>query len=164
MKKFSFIGGSVLFALVVVFVFMACQKEQSTVATDTPSGSESAVIHGTSSNGPFDGSINGTYADALAKNFAKKYDDDDQTLQIAFSAKDLSAFIASLQTKYKSDIIYVNFGLYGKNAAAPNNKDNGRMTVFFTGNHMPKSTGNTRGNGLAVSNTDAFLNHGQIFP
>jgi len=56
MKKFSFIGSSVLFALVVALLFWACQKEQqSTAPTDTPSGSEAAVIHGTSSNGPFVG-------------------------------------------------------------------------------------------------------------
>ena len=164
MKKFSLIGSSALFALVITFLFMACQKEQSQSTTDVPSGSESAVIHGGAVNGPFEGSINSSYAASLQQNFAKKYDDDDQTLRVAFSAKDLSAFIASLQKKYQSDIIYVNFGLYGKGAPAPDPKDNGRMTVFFTGNNMPTtSAGAPRGNGVDASSDD-YLNHGNIYP
>ena len=163
MKKFSFFGRPVLFTLVVALLFWACQKEQNTVATDTPAGSESAVIHGVSGKGPFEGSIDGSYAAALAKNFADQYKDANQTLQVAFSAKDLSAFIVSLQAKYKSDIIYVNFGLYGKGAPAPNDNDNGRMTVFFTGNNLPNSSSGIKSNGTDPSSDD-YLNHGQIFP
>jgi hypothetical protein len=81
----------------------------------------------------FAGSISTAYAAALQANFKDKYGDNNQTYQIAFSAKDLSAFISNLQAKYKSDIIYVNFGLYGKGAPAVNWKDNGRLTVFLQG-------------------------------
>jgi len=163
MKKFSLIGSSAFFALMIAFLFMACQKEQSSVATDTPLGSESAIINGVSGSGPFEGSINSSYAASLQQNFAKKYNDNNQTLRVAFSAKDLSAFIASLQKKYKSDIIYVNFGLYGIGATAPNPNDDGRMTVFFTGNNLPKSSGDVKVNGLDASSDD-YLNHGNIYP
>ena len=164
MKKFSFVGSSAFFVLVIAFLFMACQKEQSPVATDTPSGSESAIINGGGANGPFQGSISSSYAASLQKNFAEKYNDNNQTLRVAFSAKDLSAFIASLQKKYQSDIIYVNFGVYGIGATAPDPKDDGRMTVFFTGNNLPKSSAaDARGNGLNAS-TDDYLNHGNIYP
>ena len=164
MKKFSLVISPALLVLFIAFLFMACQKEQSPVATDTPSGSESAIINGGASNGPFEGSINSLYAASLQNNFAKKYDDDNQTLRVAFSAKDLLAFISSLQKKYQSDIIYVNFGVYGKGAIAPFPKDDGRMTVFFTGNNLPKSSVNApKGNGLDPS-TDDYLNHGNIYP
>ena len=158
MKKFSRLSSSLLLTAMVVFLFMACQKEQNTAATDNAAAAEANVLKGVS--GTFDGSIDAGYAAALAKNFAKKYDDADQTLQVAFPAKELSAFLASLQTNQKSTTIYVNFGVYGKGAQAPLDKDNGRMTVFFTGDKGGRASGSTRVNAA----DDAYLNHGEIFP
>jgi hypothetical protein len=164
MKKFSFISNAVLLGAVVTFLFLACQKEQNAVSDDQVTTSENVRSVGVTGGGSFAGSIDGSYAAALQNNFAKKYDEDNQTLKVAFSAKELLAFINSLQTKYNSDIIYVNFGVYGKGAFAPNPKDNGRLTVFFTGNNINNSSGNTRTTGMDASSSDQRLNHGEIFP
>jgi hypothetical protein len=163
MKKFSFHTTLLLVSMVVV-IFSSCQKEQAAV---TP---EAEVVEGrgvaAAGVGPYSGSINSNYAQSLAANYYKKYGSDDKSSQsVAFSAKDLIAFINSLKTKYKSDIIYVNFGVYGKGAAPVSAKDYGRLTVFFTGNNMPGSTaGGRRSDGAAddLNYTDQFLNHGGL--
>ena len=162
MKKFSFLSSALLLFGVVAFLFMACQKEQSPVLADD-SVSESNTITGVAGHGAFQGSIDGPYAAALQQNFSEKYDNNDQTLQVAFSAKDLTAFIASLQKKYKTDIIYVNFGVYGIGAPPMDRKDNGRMTVFFTGNNITNPSGNVKTNGMSASDDD-YLNHGGLVP
>lgn len=161
MKKFSFLSSVLLLIVVVTFLFAGCQKESAATDNGVSSTSESATVRGVAGSGPFAGSINGSYAAALQANFEKKYDDDRQSLRIAFSAKDLAAFIANLQAKNKSDIIYVNFGVYGKGAPAPNSKDNGRMTVFFTGNNTGRNSGNVQ---VDADGTEDMLNHGDIFP
>jgi hypothetical protein len=160
MKKFSIVTSALLLFAVIGLLFMACQKEQAAVTTDE-ANSENTNIKRTAGSGGFQGSIDGSYAASLARNFEKKYDEDNQVLRVAFSAKDLAAFIAGLQTKQSSDIIYVNFGVYGKGAPAPNPKNNGRMTVFFTGNNLQRSTGNQRTDGTT---SDESLNHGDLLP
>lgn len=162
MKKFEMMKRPLLIAAMVAFGFIGCQKEE-VVADATVTPNEATVINGTSTNGRFKGSIERSYADALAYNFAEKFDNNNQTLQVAFSEAELTAFIASLKTRFKSDIIYVNFGLYGKGAAPLDPKDNGRMTVFFTGNNMPKNGSKVKGFAIE-GDADEFLNHGQIFP
>ena len=168
MKKNS-LTGSLLLAIVITVLFTACQKEQSTTATETDAvaaGSEnSTIVRVAGTGGSYPGSINPTYAAALAANYSRKFgDDDDFTKYVAFSAKDLVAFINNLQTKYKSDIIYVNFGVYGRGAQAVNYRDNGRLTVFFTGNKIPAPASGRKSDGLLDDVLDEFLNHGQIFP
>ena len=158
MKKFSFISSAILLFAVVAFLFMACQKEQNDVVT-VSDDSESTTIK--SVTGKFGGSIDGSYAKALQRNFREEYDDENQTLVVAFSTKDLTAFLNAIKTK--SDIIYVNFGRYGKGALAPNPKDNDRMTVFFTGNDITRRSGNgpqTNGTGDDAE----YLNHGGLLP
>jgi len=123
---------------------------------------------GVSGSGAYAGSIKPSYASALAANYIKQYgSDDNQTQSVAFSAKDLIAFLNGLQTKYKSDIIYVNFGVYGKGALPVNSKDYGRLTVFFTGNKIPAPTSSLHNNGILDNLDDVldeFLNHGSMLP
>ncbi|HEY1018787.1 MAG TPA: hypothetical protein VGE25_07310, partial [Sediminibacterium sp.] len=78
-------------------------------------------------------------------------------------AKDLIAFINGLQAKYKSDVIYVNFGVYGRGALPVSSKDYGRLTVFFTGNKIPAPAITRRTDGIGDP-LDEFLNHGQLVP
>lgn len=167
MKKFSFLSAAVLLSSIVVVLLISCQKEQS-AASDEPqmSSTEETHIVALSGSGPYSGSIKPSYASSLAANYAKKYGSDEgQAQYVAFSAKDLVAFINGLQAKYKSDIIYVNFGVYGRGAFPVNSKDYGRLTVFFTGNKI-NGVNNRGTNGVAddVSANDEFLNHGQIYP
>ena len=163
MKKFSIHLNVILVALVVVFVFIACQKEQTAVTDETAIVTENNHIMGTSGFGSFEGSVSQTFADALAKNYSKEYDDKNQTQYVVFSAKDVDAFIKNHYANPQStDMLYVNFGVYGKGALATNAKDNGRLTVFFTAN-KPKTTGNNRRFGLDDP-FDEYLNHGGLVP
>lgn len=162
MKKFSFLTGLWGMAVLVSLAMVSCQKEQ-TVATDqaTPAAENTNIV-GVAGNDLFGGSIQPTYAAALAANYAKKYSDANQAQYVAFNAKDLIAFINNLQSKYKSDVIYVNFGVYGKDALPVSVKDYGRLTVFFTGNKIPAPSAGYQTNDAATS--DAYMNHGEIFP
>jgi hypothetical protein len=167
MKKFSFRSASSMI-IVAVALFLSCQKEQGSVAVDPVTGATSEqVTIGKDGSGPLAGAIQSSYAAALAENYQKRYGNDDkQSQSVAFSAKDLIKFINTLQTKYKSDIIYVNFGVYGKGAAPVNAKDYGRLTVFFTGNNMPGLSATVRRDGVGDPDTEGgqFLNHGGIAP
>lgn len=167
MKKFSFLSAAVLLSSIVVVLLISCQKEQSVTSNDPAmNATEETHTVALSGSGPYSGSIKPSYASSLAANYAKKYgSDEDQTQSVAFSAKDLVAFINGLQAKYKSDIIYVNFGVYGKGALPVKSKDYGRLTVFFTGNKI-NAVNDRRNNGIAddVSANDEFLNHGNLTP
>lgn len=158
MKKLVFLFGTIM---LVTVLFSSCQKEQAAATEDTAATSERVV--GVAGNGPYEGSINAGYAASLAANYAKKFGEDDQTLRVEFKAKDLIAFINSMQTKYKSDIVYVNFGVYGRGAQPLNPKDYGRLTVFFTGNKIPAPSSTRRNDGFGDP-MDEFLNHGGLVP
>ncbi len=161
MKKFSNIYSALLTAVIVMVVFAACQKEQSTVTQETAAvSSEQTQLIGVAGSGGE--GVTSSYAAALASNYYRKYDDDDQAQYVVFDAATLSKFIAKLQAK-GSTKIYVNFGVYGKNAPALNSKDNGRLTVFFTGDKIPAPSSRRGGDGIDES-TDEFLNHGSIYP
>ena len=162
MKNNSFIGSVLLLSVIVACLFLACQKEQNTVAPATDGGSgERTNIIGVAGNGTFQGSIDGSYAAALKANYVEKYPGEKQTLRVAFSVKDLAAFISLLQKKNNSDIIYVNFGVYGDGAHALHSSDDGRMTVFFTGNNISKPSGAIKTDG---SDGAEYLNHGGLVP
>ncbi len=163
MKKFSFLTVAALAALMLV----SCKKEQAAAdeTATASSGSDNVTISGVAGSGPYAGSINASYAASLAANYAKKYDDSNQPQYVEFDAKDLVEFINNLRAKYKSDKIYVNFGVYGKGALPVNSKDYGRLTVFFTGNKIPAPyTNGKKTDGLLDSTLDEFLNHGDLIP
>ncbi len=162
MKKFSNIIGTALTAVIVMVVFAACQKDQTTVTQETAavSSEQTQLIGVTGSGGEV---VSGSYAAALQSNYYRKYNDDDNKPQyVAFDAATLSAFIAKLQSS-GSTKIYVNFGVYGKGSPAPNDKDNGKLTVFFTGSKVPTPSSRYRGDGSSLDGED-FLNHGEMFP
>jgi hypothetical protein len=165
MKKYSLFSRALTLVVLATVVLMSCKKEQSEVA-DTivpPATDNSGLIVSGSGNGPYSGSIDQSYAAALAGNYAKKYDDDDQVQYVSFKADELISFLQNLKAKYKSDYIYVNFGVYGKGAKPVSSKDWGRLTVFFTGNKIP-ATIKRRTEGVMDLSDDEFLNHGQIYP
>ena len=157
MKKNLSIGSILLSAVMMVIVLSACQKEQSTVTPETAAiPSEQVNIVGVK----LDGTVTASYASALAANYAKVYHENNQSQYIVFKANDLIAFINGLKAKGATEV-YVNFGVYGNGAAAVNAKDNGRLTVFFTGNKIPAPRGGPRTN---AAGDEEFLNHGQLVP
>ena len=158
MKKNLSIGSILLSAVMMMVVLSACQKEQLTVTQETTAvSSEQTKIVGTNL---LSGQVTTAYAAALAANYAKVYHEGNQTQYVVFKADDLIAFINSLKTKGATDI-YVNFGVYGKGAAAVDPKDNGRLTVFFTGNKIPAPRSGPRND---ASGDEESLNHGQLVP
>lgn len=154
-----------IMAAIISVAMVSCQKEQAT-ATDQEANTstESSRVVGVAGAGPYAGSIDISYAAALAANYTAKYDDNTQPQYVVFDAKDLVAFINNLQSKYKSDKIYVNFGVYGKGALPVNSKDYGRLTVFFTGNRIPAPSSSNQNTNGADEPSDAFLNHGGLVP
>jgi hypothetical protein len=159
MKKFSFLSSVFLLVMVIAFLFIGCQKE-SAVSEEEPkvTSSENVTINNNVA-GSLPGSIDRNYADALQNNFKERYSGKNQTLKVSFSAKDLISFITNLQKSNNTDVIYVNFGVYGKGAPAPDWKNNGRMTVFFSGNSN-KNSGAIKTNDIDDGPKDAYLNHG----
>ncbi|MES2005109.1 MAG: hypothetical protein V4450_11340 [Bacteroidota bacterium] len=165
MKKFYSFSSTLLLSAVVSVLLLSCQKEQAAATDDTATPALENRVVGVQGGGPYSGSINPSYAASLGANYAKKYGSgDDQTQLVAFSAKDLVSFINGLKAKYKSDTIYVNFGIYGKGALPANSKDYGRLTVFFTGNRIPAPSTRVGNNGLLDDVLDEFLNHGGLVP
>ena len=167
MKKYLLFSKALTLVVFSTVLLMSCKKEQSNVADTVipPASDNGAMIVSGGSTGPYEGSIDQTYAPALATNYAKKYDEDNQVQYVAFKADELISFLQNLKTKYQSDYIYVNFGVYGKGAPALNSKDNGRLTVFFTGNKIPVTIKRrTEGIGALSLSDDEFLNHGEIYP
>lgn len=168
MKKFTLFLNTLILPVLACMLFASCQKEQNTLSSETNAGTDNEKVVGVAGGGKYAGSITGSYASALAANYLKMYGSDrGHTNYVAFSAKDLKQFITDLQTKYKSDTIYVNFGVYGRGAAPVNSKDYGRLTVFFTGNNISLgTTGGRRNDGFTASDPsqDEFLNHGDLTP
>lgn len=168
MKKFTSFLNALTLLVFACILFAACQKEQNTTSTETNAVSaDNEKVVGVAGGGKYAGSISNSYAASLAANYLSKYGDDkNHTNYVVFSAKDLKQFITDLQAKYKSDSIYVNFGVYGRGAAPVNSKDYGRLTVFFTGNNISFSTGSRRNDGFTADNgsQDEFLNHGSMLP
>ena len=164
MKKFSTIRCAFLVGVSII-VFAACQKEQSTTPVSQETASvptdETRIVGVAGSAGQ---GVSPTYAGALAYNYSRKYDDENQAQYVVFDAATLSKFIANLQSKYGSTKIYVNFGVYGKGAPALNKKDDGRLTVFFTGDKIPAPSAHRKTDGLLDVLEDEFLNHGNIYP
>ena len=168
MKKNSIFSSTLLLVTVFAVIFTSCKKEQSAATGDTNATASAENNHmvAVSGSGSYAGSIKASYASALAANYAKQYgSDNNQTQSVAFSATDLIAFLNGLKNKYKSDIIYVNFGVYGKGALPLNSKDYGRLTVFFTGNKIPAPSASRRNDDIGDDGSmDDYLNHGSMLP
>ena len=162
MKKIFSTSSIILSAIMAMVFLAACQKDQDAVSTETAAASsENTVVGVAGSEGQ---GVTSSYAGALAYNYTKKYNEDNQSQYVVFDAATLSKFIANLQTKYGSKKVYINFGVYGKGAPAQNSKDNGRLTVFLTGDKIPAPTSGRRNDGIVSDLTDEFLNHGGLLP
>jgi hypothetical protein len=166
MKKFSFLPGTLILSMALFMLLAGCAKEQ-TATTEDPAATSSDAnnIAGVSGfNTPLPGSVDPAYAAALAANY--KAANLNTSLKVAFSTKDLIEFLKVQQGKYKSSIIYVNFGVYGQGAHSPKgNRYDGRLTVFFTGNGLPSREGSSNRDGLTLGDPiDEFLNHGDLLP
>ena len=146
---------------VVATLFVACQKEQNGTSTQNGTtaskANESAI--GVAVNGSdVVGFISGDAAKQMHDAYVQAYPN--STQYVVFKIKDLQGFLQVLKSKYQSDNVYVNFGVYNaQTATSPSNV--GKTTVYFSGDDNRASNGNVQSNATAP---DAFLNHGSIWP
>ncbi len=157
MKKLSLIG-KVAVTMSLVVCLMACQKQQEATVEAT----DENIIQNAAGTGKPSGEINRDDAAELSETFKKT--GCGGTEYVAFKIKDLQIYLNNLQAKYKSDVVYVNFGVYTKKTA-PTKDLVGRTTIFFSGNNKKKSLGGiVKTNDLAELDFSDYLNHGQVYP
>ena len=157
MKKLSLIGKAAV-TMSLVVCLMACQKQQDATVQAT----DENIIQNAAGTGTPSGNIDRDDAEDLAETFKKS--GSGSTEYVAFKIKDLQLFLNNIQAKYKSDVVYVNLGVYTEKTA-PSKNLVGRTTVFFSGNNKKKSLGGiVKTNDLAELDFSDYLNHGQIYP
>jgi hypothetical protein len=147
MKKFQILG-TVLLLSVVTTLLVACQKEQDGVTNEVSKSTDESItaIQVDASNIP--GIIQQNEASALASRYAAARVN--KSTAVAFSVKDIQNYL-NLLKRDRSEKIYVNFGMY----------ENGRLTVFFSGDKK-KSSGSIRNSDFDKESD--FLNHGGLLP
>lgn len=163
MKRLSFMSKMAM-VLGLAMVMVSCQKQQDAVTTDT-AATDAAVIKNVAGEG-YSGKISRADAEEMYGAYKSKAEKG-ATEYVAFSIKDLQAYLATIQAKYKSDVVYVNLAVYD-DKTAPDPSLAGRTTIFFSGNNKAKArtrTGGVTGFGfLTFDDTADFMNHGQIYP
>lgn len=160
MKKIHLLSGFLMLAVVTTLV--ACQKEQNGVSPQkersSVSGSETA-ISGVAVNGV---DVSGLISSSTAQEMHDVYvaANPNGTQYVEFQIKDLEGFLQILKSKYKSDVVRVNFGIYDSNTA--NDPANvGKTTVYFSGLDKRSNDGAIKTN---ATGDDSSLNHGSIWP
>lgn len=170
MKKLSFIGSVLLFAMVVTFLSIGCQKE-SAVNEETATGlnsSDGETIKATEAgSNSVIGLISKDHADKMAAAFSKKHPTV-VTASVGYSTKNLIAYLTNMLVKQKADSVFVSFGLYDRNTA-PKSSYIGRSTMFFVGKTKSSTkAGNIRNAGPSDDGDDdeggTYLNGGQLIP
>ncbi|BFG71384.1 hypothetical protein KACHI17_22650 [Sediminibacterium sp. KACHI17] len=148
MKKFQILG-TVLLLSVVTILLVACQKEQDGVTNEVNNRNTSETITAIEVNASdIPGIIDRDEAAKMAARYANS--GVNKSLAVSFDIKDIQNYLSVLRRSGSSKI-YVNFGMY----------ENGRMTVFFSGDKKTNN-GNVRGNFDDAA--ERFLNHGGLVP
>jgi thioredoxin reductase len=167
MKKYftiKFLG-----VLLIAAAVSSCQKDQGdTTLMQTSGTQEEGRVSGqaiTANN------ISGLISEESGENLRENYHNKNarsgnETEYVAFSVKDLSNYLALIRSKYKSDSVYVSFGVYDEKTAV-NKKNIGRTTIFFMGKNNVSKAGRIRSqDDTGEDNGDGsnYLNHGNIYP
>ena len=167
MKKLSLLSN---LAIILGFatLILSCQKQQDAVKTTTTTTStDAAVIRNVSGDGSplYHGQITLSDASELVNTYKKSNTGNGPTTEyVSFSIADLQAYLDAIKANYKSDIIYVNFGVYDQNTA-PDPSLIGRTTCFFSGNNNNTNTHHDNHVGFGISVTsNALMNHGNVYP
>ena len=165
MKKYFNIRLLTIYIGLASLTLVSCQKAQEE-ATDPKV--ENAVDEGNISAQAAGNTIRGLIskeaAEQMSKNFNETYKSANTSQYVAFSIKDLGNYLDQLKRSYKSDSVYVSFGVYDEKTAV-NKSDIGRVTVFFMGKNRNTKTGNI--NSQATDDLDDgsnYFNHGTIWP
>jgi hypothetical protein len=159
--NFKFVAASLIAA---AFTLSSCQKEQEPADESANSGRDESKISSQAVNGTnIRGLISKETAERMAETFNQAYKTKNGTEYVAFAVNDMSNYLLQLKEKYKSDSVYVSFGVYDAKTAV-NKADIGRITVFFMGKNNNKSTGNIRSQSTEDDGSSNYFNHGSIWP
>lgn len=167
MKKYftmKFLG-----VLLIAAAVSSCQKDQGENSlTQTSSAKEEGSVSGQAvAANNISGLISEASGEELRENYYNKKRSGNETEYVAFSVKDLSNYLALIRSKYKSDSVYVSFGVYDEKTAV-NKKDIGRTTIFFMGKNNVSKAGKIRSQDDVLDDGTGFgsnyLNHGNIYP
>lgn len=168
MKK-TLTNRGLLAVLFSILLITACTKDDNeTTKLQNESDDAEMNIQGNAADVSINGLISKDAADRMQSNFNAKYGVSNGTEYVAFSVKDMANYVQALKSKYKSDSVYVSFGVYDEKTAV-NKKDVGRITVFFFGknNNPKKGSGNVRSQEAEDDGTGTvsnYFNHGNIWP
>ena len=161
--KFQLITASFIVASILL---SSCQKDQD-VADEATSKSNTIDEMNISSQAVTGTNIRGLIskeaAERMGKNFNQNYKTNNSSEYVAFSVKDMSNYLQALKAKYKSDSVYVSFGVYDEKTAV-SKKDIGRITVFFMGKNNNNTQGNIRSQKAEEEDASNYFNHGTIYP
>lgn len=165
MKKYftiKFLGILLLAAAV-----SSCQKDQGEASlTQTTSAREEGSVSGQAvAANNISGLISEESGEGLRENYHNKNArSGNETEYVAFSVKDLANYLSLIRSKYKSDSVYVSFGVYDEKTAV-NKKDVGRTTIFFMGKNNVSKAGRIRSqDDTGDGDGSNYLNHGNIYP
>ncbi len=166
MRKFLNFKRIAASILVVSISFASCQKDQD-VADEANSASsandEMKISSQAVNNTNIRGLISKETAERMGETFNQTYKTANSTQYVAFDIKDMSNYLQELKAKYKSDSVYVSFGVYDAKTAVKT-EDIGRITVFFMGKNNNKTTGNIRSQASDDNEASNYFNHGSIWP
>lgn len=163
MRKFLKIQLIAVTLLIASFSLSSCQKEQE--SADEPSSINDAVkISSQEVNATnIRGLISKETAENMSQTFNQTFKTANSTEYVAFGLNDMDNYLQMLKAKYKSDSVYVSFGVYNEKTAV-NKKDIGRITVFFMGKNNNTASGNIRSQDDLGDGSSNYLNHGSIWP
>ncbi len=145
---------------------VSCQKAQEEVMDPTVENAvDEGNITGQAAGNTIRGLISKEAAERMGEKFNETYKTKNASQYIAFSTKDLRNYMDLLKRKYKSDSVYVSFGVYDEKTAVKKS-DIGRVTVFFMGKNMNTKTGNIKSQAAddVMDDGSNYFNHGSIWP
>ena len=153
---------------IVTIAISSCQKDatDTALAQASKEKEEMTVIGQAVNPASISGLISEEAAEKMRENFGKTYKTKNETEYVAFSVKDMTNYLQQLKTKYKSDSVYVSFGVYDEKTSV-NKKDIGRVTVFFLGKNKFSTKGNIKSQDDVANPFDGgsnYFNHGNIWP
>jgi hypothetical protein len=166
MKKYFNIKMLSITLLAVALTLSACQKDQEEATDPTVENSfDEGRISGQATNNTIRGLISREAAERMGEKFNQTYKAENASKYVAFSIKDLGNYLDQLKRSYKSDSVYVSFGIYDEKTAVKQT-DIGRITVFFMGKNMNTKTGNikTQAADDVLDDGSNYFNHGTIWP
>jgi hypothetical protein len=166
MQKYFISKILTLTMLTILATFSACQKQQEETSAPTIENSlDELAISAQATSIQINGLISKDAAERMAKIFNETYKTPNTSQHVSFSTKDLGNYLDLLRKKYKSDSVYVGFGIYDAKTAVKKT-DIGRITVFFKGKNRNTVNGNVNSQSVAnqLNEGSNYFNHGSIWP